>query len=130
MRTKGRAHAVTWRAARGVACVLALALSCGAIPRLALATELIGVNQTGLGWMPAEQRKVIISNMQRNGVRVVRIPLHQPFARVIDTITEIIAYDIRVVLVVSLNQKPYFAPSVPIRPGFDRVSLPCAASTS
>jgi len=119
MRTKGRVRAVTWRA--GVAFILALALSWGAIARLALATELIGVNQTGLGWMPAEQRKVIISNMQRNGVRVVRIPLHQPFEKVLDAIAEMSAHDIRVVLVISLNQKPYFAPSAPMRPGYDRV---------
>lgn len=106
---------------RVVAFALAVILSWTAAACPTMATALIGVNQTGLGWMTAVQRKAIIDNMHQNGVQFVRIPLHEPYGVVIDTVADMHARGIGVVLVVSLNQKRYFAPSVAMRPGFGRV---------
>lgn len=91
-----------------------------ALPAFA-ASPLLGVNQTGLGWMSNDQREAIIDNMQRNGVKIARIPLQQPFDAVVSAVAAMNAREIGVVLVISLNQKLYFDPDLAMRSGRGRV---------
>jgi hypothetical protein len=81
----------------------------------------LGVNQVGLGWMPANERNAILSDMAANGVHLIRIPLHPPFSAVLDAIDVANHQGIKVILVVSLNIKDFYEPTVVPRSGQNRV---------
>ncbi|MBB5693049.1 hypothetical protein [Muricoccus pecuniae] len=78
---------------------------------------LAGINQTQLGWMPADQRQQILDDLARYDVQVLRVTLYQPFASTISAIEGAAKRDIAVLLNLSLNIKDYFSPEVSLRPG-------------
>ena len=84
----------------------AAVFGCGA---LGFAAEpLSGVNRVNLAWVPHESRDAVLQAMVANGVRLVRLSLVRPIAESIDALRLADKLGLRVLLVVSFNNRDFY----------------------
>ncbi|KAB7783834.1 hypothetical protein [Methylorubrum populi] len=77
----------------------------------------IGVNQTRLAWTPKWERDAILQSIASEGVKVIRIPLHEPFATTLDIMREAKSLSLGVIVDISFNLPKYYDPDVQPRQG-------------
>ncbi|HET9538058.1 MAG TPA: glycoside hydrolase [Mesorhizobium sp.] len=80
----------------------------------------IGVNRVNLAWAPPEVREAILQEMAVNSVRLVRLSLVPPFADSVDAVRTAARLGMRVVLVVSFNNKDFYPAGAEKRSGRGR----------
>lgn len=76
------------------------------------AEEIIGVNETNLGWLPRQDRNQILRNMATSEVRSIRLVLTAPFNESMQAIQDANAAGLSVLLNVNLNFPPFFPTDV------------------
>ena len=86
------------------------------------AQEVVGVNRVNLAWLPTTQREAVLTQIARAGVRFVRLSLVPPYDASLDDLRAAKAAGLRILLIISLNQRPFYPKDVtpqPASPGLN-----------